>query len=143
MESKSLLAVYADPTDLGYQVREALEHDLTQMDLGVDPLPVAAPPAHAMPRLRYDEQNKRLVAENVSDGVRAEQFVLEVEGADDQYGQAGFSLDYDGEPVDLLPRSSAQWPLILFWQSPRQTNITMRWVENGEPQQERQIVYLY
>src|SRR6476620_2230689 len=32
MAARSLLGFYADPTDLGYQVREAVEHDLTQMD---------------------------------------------------------------------------------------------------------------
>jgi hypothetical protein len=53
MEAKGLVGVYADPTDLGYQVREAIEHDLTQMNLGVAELPIAAPPEHAMPRLRY------------------------------------------------------------------------------------------
>ena len=35
MAARSRLGFYADPTDLGYQVREAVEHDLTQMDLGV------------------------------------------------------------------------------------------------------------
>jgi hypothetical protein len=44
MEAKGLVAEYADPTSLGYQVREAVEHDLTRMNLGVTALPIAAPP---------------------------------------------------------------------------------------------------
>jgi hypothetical protein len=48
------------------------------MDLGVDALAVVAPPAHAMPRLRYHELNKRLVVENISNTERADQLVLEI-----------------------------------------------------------------
>lgn len=142
MESKGLLGVYADPIDLGHQVREAIEHDLTQMDLGVTPLPISAPEEHAMPRLTYDKGNKQLVAENKSAAVGADQLVLEVEGARGD-GSDPYLLDYDGEPVNLLPLSEAQWPLILFWQSPRQANITMRWIEGNTPRQEKQTVYFY
>jgi nucleoside 2-deoxyribosyltransferase len=51
MESKGLVHEYTDPTNLGYQVREAVEHDLTQMNLGVAEQPATASPEHAMPRL--------------------------------------------------------------------------------------------
>ena len=141
MESKGLLGVYADPTDLGYQVREAIEHDLTQMDLGVEELPVAAP-SHAIPRLTYNADSKLLLADNKSDAVRADHFVLEVEGADDGSGET-FLFQYDGEPVDLLPLATAQWPLIRFWQSPRQANFLMRWLEDGQPRAEKQTVYFH
>ncbi|MGO9508652.1 MAG: hypothetical protein ACLPXZ_15360 [Mycobacterium sp.] len=73
LQAKNLLGVYVDPTGLGHQVREANEHDLAQMELGVAPLPVAVPAEHAVPRLRYDEFGKRLVVENVSTTVRADQ----------------------------------------------------------------------
>jgi hypothetical protein len=143
MQANGLLGVYAGPDDLGYQVREAIEHDLTEMDLGVARLPVATPPERAMPRVSYDEHSKRLVVQNLSRTVGADQFVLEVEGAGDDDGQTGFLLQYDGEPVNLLPVASAHWPLVLFWGSPRQTTVTMQWVENGEAQQDRQTVYFY
>jgi hypothetical protein len=137
MEAKGLVGVYADPTDLGYQVREAVELDLTQMNLGVVALPVAAPDEHAMPRLRYDEHNKRLVAENISDTVRADELTLDI-------SNGAYEIDYDGEPVNLLPRGGmAQWPAVLFWQSPRQINVTVHWLENGEPQEDSQTVYFY
>ena len=137
MEAKGLVGVYVNPNDLGYQVREAIEHDVTQMDLGVAELPIAAPPEHAMPRLRWDEHNKRLVAENMSDAVRADELMLDIPNGH-------YEIDYDGKPVNLLPRGGmAQWPVVLFWQSPRQINVTVRWLENGEPHEEPQTVYFH
>jgi hypothetical protein len=132
MQAKGLLGVYADPTDLGYQVREAIEHDLTQ--IGVEPLPVAGPPAHAMPRLRYDEYDKRLVVDNISTTVRAEKLILEIpDGA--------YRIDYDDDPVDLLPLGSAHWPALIFMQSPRKINVNVKWIEDGKPFEEPQTVY--
>ncbi|WP_142926722.1 hypothetical protein [Mycobacterium marinum] len=135
MESKGLLGLYADPNDLGYQVREAIEHDLTTMDLGVAVLPVAAPVEHAMPRLRYDGFGNRLIAENLSGSVRAEEFTLEIpDGA--------YRIDYEGEPVDLLPQADARWRVMLFMGSDDSVKIKMRWMENGEPYEETQTVFL-
>jgi hypothetical protein len=136
MEAKGLVGVYADPNDLGYQVRDAIEHDLTLMDLGVEALPVAAPPEHAAPRVSYDEFGKRLVVNNLSTTVRANQLTLEIpDGA--------YRIDYDDEPIDLLPLGSAHWPAAIFMQSPRKINVTVRWTENGEPHEEPQTVYFY
>jgi hypothetical protein len=134
MEAKALVFVYSDPTDLGHQVREAVEHDLTQMNLGVAALPVAAP-EHAMPRLRYDGFGKRLIAENYSTTVRADQFMLEIP-------DGNYRIDYDDEPVDLLPQADARWRVILFMGSDDSVKIKMRWLENGEPQEETQTVFL-
>ena len=136
MEAKSLLGLYADPTDLGHQVREAIEHDLTKLDLGVDALPVAAPAEHAMPRVSYDEIDKRLVVNNLSTSVRADQLTLEIpDGA--------YRIDYDNEPINLLPMDSAHWPALTFFQSPRKINVNVKWTENGEPFEEPQTVYFY
>lgn len=134
MEANNLLGVYVDPTDLGHQVREAIEHDVIQMDLGVAALPVAAP-EHAMPRLRYDEYAKRLVAANYSTTVRADELTLDIP-------EGGYRIDYDGDPVDLLPQMEAYWRVILFHGSDDSVEITMRWLENGEPQKETQTVFL-
>ncbi|MGV0597767.1 hypothetical protein [Mycolicibacterium porcinum] len=135
LESNGLLGVYADPADLGHQVREAIEHDLTQMDLGVVSLAVAAPVEHAMPRVEYDSLDETLVVENFSDTVRAEQLILEIpDGA--------YRIDYDDEPVDLPSRGGrAQWPALIFWQSPPKMKVILRWVENGDPQEDSQTVY--
>ncbi|HTY31692.1 hypothetical protein [Mycobacterium sp.] len=136
MEANNLLGVYADPTDLGHQVREAIEHDVVKLDIGVVRLPTASPPEHAMPRLTYDEFNKRLVVDNISKTVRADQLTLDIpEGA--------YIVDYDDESIDLLPLGKAHWPVTLFMQSPRQMKVTVRWIENGEPHEEPQTVYFY
>jgi hypothetical protein len=106
MEAKGLVGVYSDPTDLGHQVREAVEHDLTAMDLGVVQLRRAVGDEHAMPRVRYDEYDKRLIAENMSSTVRADQLTLDIP-------RGNYRIDYDGEPIDLLPLATARWPVTL------------------------------
>jgi len=136
MEAKGLVGVYVDPTDLGHQVREAIEHDLMKLDLGVPALPVAAPVEHAIPYLSYDEFNKRLMVQNMSTSVRANQLTLEIPNGN-------YRIDYDGEPIDLPPLAPAQWPVILWMGSDRQVKITIRWLENDEPQEETQTVFFY
>jgi len=135
MELKGLVRLYADPIDLGHQVREAVEHDLINMDLGVTALPATAALEHAMPRLRRDKVEKVLAVENFSDAVRADQLTLEIpEGA--------YLIDYDGEPEDLAPRGGrAQWDLEVFAQSPPKIKVNLHWFENGEPQSDTQTLY--
>lgn len=135
MQQKGLLGLYADPTDLGYQVREAIEHDLTQMDLGVAALPVAAPVEHAVPRLHYDRSAQRLVAQNLSTSVRADEFVLEIP-------DGSYMISYEGEPVDLLPQAFARWRGMLFAGHEDSIKIKMRWLESGESYEETQTVFL-
>ena len=134
MESKALVGVYADLIDLGHQVREAVEHDPTTMDLGVAALPVAAP-EHAMPRLSYDKYDNSLVAENVSTTMRADQLTLEIPNG-------RYRIDYDNQPVNLLPLAPpARWRVRTVWGSDQRVDITMHWLENGEPQEETQTVF--
>jgi nucleoside 2-deoxyribosyltransferase len=135
MESKGLVQEYTDPTNLGYLVRDAVEHDLTQMSLGSAVPAAASPDENAMPRLRYDKYDKVLVVENLSDTVRAEQLTLEIpEGA--------YLIEYDDEPEDLAPRGGkAQWDVVLFMQSPNKVKVKLKWLENGEPRSDTQTVY--
>ena len=112
-----------------------VEHDLTQMNLGVAALPVAAPPEHAMPRLKYDRFGKYLIAENYSTTVRADKFMLEIP-------HGSYEIHYDKEPFDLLPQMDARWSVMKYAGSEDQVDITMRWLENGEPQEETQTVFL-
>ncbi len=133
MEAKGLLGVYADPTDLGHQVREAIELDLARLDLGVAKLPVAAAPEHAMPRLRYDEYGKRITVENKSPSVGADKLTLEV--LEGKY----LRLLYDGQPIDLPPLADYSWPIGLAHGSSR-IIIKMTWLEDGEPQELTQPV---
>lgn len=136
MESKGLVKTYTDPTSLGYLVREAIEHDMTRLGLARPGARAASSlDEHASPRLRYDKHDKCLIAENISDNVRAEQLTLEI--PDEAY-----LIEYDGEPEDLAPRGGrAQWDVVLFAQSPRKAKISMKWLENGEPQTDLQTVY--
>jgi hypothetical protein len=53
MESKGLLGVYADPTDLGHQVREAIEHDVNGIVLGVVRPGIPVGPIRALPRASW------------------------------------------------------------------------------------------
>jgi hypothetical protein len=132
---RGLLGEYSDPQDLAYQVRTAIERDIDAMDLPNRPSrrnsPEATPKVieHAMPRLRYDEDRKRVVLENKSQTVKAEQLTLEV------LEQGPFRLFYDGEPLDLPPLAEATFPITLAWGA-NKIVIRIRWLENGEMQEE-------
>jgi hypothetical protein len=52
LEPLGLLGTYASPDDLGFKVRQAVEHDLTVLNLG--PVAQRRPPASATLRGRYD-----------------------------------------------------------------------------------------
>jgi hypothetical protein len=134
MQAKGLLGLYADPNDLGHQVREAVELDLARMDLGVAKLPVAAPPEHAMPRLRYEDYgSQRIVVENKSFSVGADKLTLEI--MEGNY----LRLLYDGQPIDLAPLADYSWPIALAHGSKR-IIVKMTWLEDGEPQELTQAV---
>ena len=87
-----------------------------------------------------------LVIENKSKRVTAEQFRFTIEGV----WPAGFgdvradpvSLSYDGEPFDLLPDSDMRWSMTVFWESPSQLRVTMRWMEDAVPQEASQTIPL-
>ncbi len=130
LEGKGLLGIYANSNDLAYRVRAAIEHDIDQMDLGGQTVPSRPPTTeHAMPRLRYDEGRKRVILENRSPTVRADQLTLEV------LEQGPFRLFYDGEPFDLPPLAEASFPITLAWGA-NKIVVRIRWLENGEMQEE-------
>ncbi|GFG67916.1 hypothetical protein MKUB_54060 [Mycobacterium kubicae] len=131
LEKRGLLGEYANPQDLAYQVRAAVEHDIYEMDLTARPKPTAHKAAadHAMPRLRYDDGSKRVILENKSQTVKAEQLTLEV------IEKGPFRLFYDGTPIDLPPLSEVSFPITLAWGA-NKIIIRVRWLENGEIQEE-------
>lgn len=130
LEGKGLLGFYANPNDLAYEVRAAIEHDIDQMDLGGRTLPNRPPTTeHAMPRLRYDEGRKRVVLENKSRTVKAEQLTLEI------LEKGPFRLFYDGEPLDLPPLAEASFPITLAWGA-NKIVLRIRWLESGEIHEE-------
>lgn len=131
---RGLLGEYADPQDLAYQVRTAIERDIDAMNLPNRPstrLPEVTPKAaeHAMPRLHYDESRKRVVLENKSQTIKAEQLTMEV------LEKGPFRLFYDGEPFDLPPLAEAAFPITLAWGADKVV-IRIRWLENGGMQEE-------
>ena len=129
--------------DLAAKVWRAIEHDVTEMGLG-SPNVRRRDAEHARPLARHDGDS--LVIENKSESVTAEQFRFISEGV----SAAGFGggggqpvdLFYDGEPFDLLPQAEMRWSMAVFMQSPPQLKLTMRWLEDGEPQEVTQIVAL-
>jgi hypothetical protein len=53
-----------------------------------------------------------------------------------------YVIEYDKQPINLLPLASANWRILTAWGSERQVKITMRWPENGEQYEETQTVFL-
>jgi hypothetical protein len=134
LEAQGLLGEYDSPADLAYKVRGAVEDDVTQMELGA-PRIRRRDVEHALPRAR--RAGEYLVIENKSKSVTAEQFRFIFEGVwPAGFGAGGrdaIDLVYDGESFDLLPDSEMSWGLTVFWQSPPQLKLTMRWMEGEEP----------
>ncbi|WP_343708396.1 hypothetical protein [Mycobacterium sp.] len=132
--AQGLLGDYDSPTDLGYKVRNAIEDDVTKMELG-SPNPPRRNAEHAMPRAR--REGDYLVIVNRSQTVTAEQFEFVYEGMW-PHGLGGGSdpinLFYDRQPFDLLADSERRFGLTVFWQSPPELKLTMRWMEGDEPQ---------
>lgn len=129
LEGKGLLGTYSSPADLAYQVRTAVEHDVAEMGLGAAKVRRRGT-EHAMPRGFYNG-NKRLIIENKSEVIRAEQLTWEL--ADDDHFKSRTLT-----PVDIPPLGHmdwAIWPLDI-----RETILTIRWSENGEAQEERHSI---
>jgi hypothetical protein len=144
LESQGLLGEYDSPADLAYKVRSAIEGDLAQMGLGVPGVRRNAA-EHARPRAR--RAGDSLVVGNRSGSVTAEQFWFDVAGVwPASWGDMGddepVHLMYEREPIDLLPDSQMEWPMMVFGQSPPQLKLTMHWQEDDEPREETQIVAL-
>jgi hypothetical protein len=88
-----------------------------------------------MPRAR--REGEYLVIQNRSTSATAEQFKFILED-----GARGVLLFYDRKPIDLLPDSDMRWALNIFLGSGPQLRLTMRWMEDGEPQEVTQFVAL-
>ncbi|MBM7244038.1 DUF4062 domain-containing protein [Rhodococcus fascians] len=139
-----LLGEYANPDDLGYQVRNAIEDDLTKLGLG-NVTPIKRAGLHAVPRLHVEKTREqtgtdrktgaakftnryKLVLENKSETVTAEGLRMGL-------GEFAHSvIRQDDNPVDLPPLVSLSWPLALSMGSPDQVNVDLEWTEGGDPQ---------
>jgi hypothetical protein len=131
LEGQGLLGVYANPNDLAYKVRTAIEHDIDKMGLGS--AQVKRPKTeHAMPRL--SRAGNVLYVRNYSTDVTAEQFTIDVH----ENTYVWVHKD-DDEPFDLLPLADYEWPLMVAAGGDKLV-VTMRWLEDGEPQEQTQTV---
>lgn len=122
LERRGLVGEYADPQDLGYQVRQAIELDIDQLGLGTPTTPRA--PGGAVLRSRHhheknpdgvDSKGKPkfrtvdLLFVRNEGSATAKRVVLDAAGttADDQ-----FSFWGPDQPFDLLPQAERSWPLL-------------------------------
>lgn len=148
LEKLGLLGTYASPEDLAFKARQAVESDLTQLDVG----PIAAA-SHgrrrgAQLRARYDfdrepdivngrtrmrTKRERIVVENLGTEV-AENVRLEVE----PIGQGSAPHMWGDEAPTIIPNSSFSWPVISHMGVSRSVRITMTWFEGGKQRSETQ-----
>lgn len=151
LEDLGLLGEYANPEDLAYQVRNAVESDLPRLDLGAVTVRKVASD-HAMPRLSYHSRRepngidnkgrpkyrdrRRIVVVNKSQTTTAEQFRFEVTG---DIGDR-LHLAYEGEPFDLIAGGDMQWVAASFQIS--SATFTLHWLEDGQEMTEHQVVAL-
>lgn len=151
LEKIGLVGTYANPEDLAYQVRAAIEHDLQQLGLGA-PTGIKQPTG-AVIRSRYhhekipngvDNKGKpkystrsRLIIANrgTSTAKGLTVTVTTPDGADDHHS---FSEPGPDRPFDLLPDSEREYVFI-----PRRSSefvVHSRWTENGKEHTEDQTI---
>lgn len=151
LEQQGLLGSYANPADLGFQVRNAVEHDLTALDLGA----VTARQVeqeHALLRTEYKYEREprmdskgrtkmhttreRLEVTNhgtvTAAGVR---MVLEALGA----GEPPHLYSTDTE-VDIIPRSHCDFPVMMSMGTSSGYKVVLTWREGDEERTEAQSI---
>lgn len=150
LEKIGLLGTYANPEDLAYQVRAAVEHDLQELGLAA-PAGVKQPTG-ALIRSRYlrekipngfDNKGKqkfttksRLIIANqgtaVAEGLNVT--VTTPDGAENfhRWGESG-----PDRPFDLLPGSNREYVFIPMRQ---EYVVHSRWTENGKEHAEDQVI---
>lgn len=148
---QGLLGEYANPSDLAYRVRDAIEADVATLGLGAVG-PIKKKGEHAIPVVRYTSRteqtgvdskgkpkfrtSERLVIENKSANVVAENLSVD-------FGSlAGSIFDNDGNPFDLHPLTEMQWIIGLDMGSPQSIDVIIKWSEGGEQHEKTQRVSL-
>ncbi|MFI5501702.1 hypothetical protein ACIA5E_21790 [Nocardia asteroides] len=150
-ELEGLLGEYANPADLAYRVRDAIEDDLKVLGLGaVGPIkrgggqaiPVARFVSERQPN-GFDSKGKpkyrtreRLVVKNESSTTTAEQLTLDISEI------ADYVFEFDAAPFDLHPMAELQWIMGTHSGTPLQASVTLRWQEDGEVRERKQPISL-
>lgn len=132
LEPRGLLGRYANPTDLAYQVRNAIDSDIRQLVAEVDSVH-SAPPAQrgAVLRARASSTGGTLtvVVRNDGDGTAENLRVI----------SSGPQLD-GPEGVDLLSGTDLRWIGAMSIATEPAFNLTMTWQENGDERRQVQHV---
>ncbi|ABL82255.1 MULTISPECIES: hypothetical protein [unclassified Nocardioides] len=153
LQKIGLLGGYANPDDLAYQVRQAIEHDLRQLSLGAVKGPKAKAGAVIRSRFHYERnpngftnQGKqkwstisRLVVANDGDAT-AEGLTVSVSKPDGADEGAGFrwGASAPDTPFDLLPGANREWPFLPVGLD--SVVIHSEWVEAGKAHSEDQMI---
>lgn len=152
LEPLGLLGSYANPDDLAFQVRNAIESDLARLELG--PIAQRKQPTGAVLRARYAYER-----EAYTDGrgktkhrTRRERIIVENQGAAtaEDVGLGIAALGDDGEapqiPTDhrptIIPQSDYPWPVFTSAADSRSVRLTMTWQEDGTERSEVQDLAL-
>lgn len=147
LEALGLVGTYANPADLGFKVRTAIEHDLGELGLGTPK--ARTKPRSARLRARYDTEripngvdnkgrpkyrdHRRLILQNRGD-VAAESIELTLSAPEGN----GFRFIGPEDPFDLLPDAERDWPLMPL--NTREVTVSTVWSEDGTQYEENQTI---
>ncbi|WP_068056413.1 hypothetical protein [Nocardia xishanensis] len=133
LQAKGLLGVYTDLTDLAYKVRDAVESDVNQMELGAPS--VVRKGEHALPRLRIErdvdhrgKSHVSVILENKSATITAKEFQLDL----GPWERAVYRENH--APFDLPPLQPLRWSASFDMGTPMQITAKLTWTEDSGPQ---------
>lgn len=151
LQSQGLLGTYANPEDLAYQVRSAVEHDLSLLNLGTVPRRRGAE-EHAILRVEYkfDREprtdnkgrikshttNQRLEVTNHG-AVTAERVRIRLEAVGE--GSPPHMHDSDVTP-DIIPQSHFDFPVLMLFGAGTAFKVILTWHEGDAEQAVTQTV---
>jgi hypothetical protein len=151
LEPLGLLGTYASPDDLVFKVRQAIESDLSVLNLG--PVAQRRRPASAVLRAEYEYEREphtdsrgrtklrtrreRITVCNTGTAT-ASDVVLMIAPLGE--GDAPESR-YDESPT-ILPEGQYSWPLFTTFGDSRSLELTITWQEDGEERSETQHLAL-
>lgn len=152
LEPLGLLGSYASPDDLAFKVRQAIESDLSLLELG--PVSQRRQPAGAELRATYKYEREPYTDSRgrTKHRTRGQRIVVRNEGAITatdvrlssapvSEGEAPHTWDR-GESPSIIPGAEFSWPLLTSWGSARSFALTMTWTEDGVEKSETQHVAL-
>jgi hypothetical protein len=152
LEPLGLLGKYANPQDLGFQVRNAIEHDLAQMGLGSPVLTTSRKrgavlrPRHFYERTMNGVDSKgrpkystksRIIIKNTGDAPAQDIHLTVTAGPGES---DDFRFDGPDRPFDLLPDTERHWPFINL--GVNTATVSARWTEDGEERSEDCVISL-